>query len=240
MAKIRLNNDKRGVLHGLAARVVKATPIDPSTEARVNKAEKVYDSTFAALASATVKAVVKTQNAKEMVVLKKHRFLADCHQIWGVNLDTQEVIQVNLFNATAYQRIHPINHLHDYNERHVRQRDENTARDKTEISVIQGGKGSYQSPLPLNAKTLRLTGELKRATEELNIAITLDAEKRSTILNDFTALIECSKTFEDVVAIWPEAAEVTDEIMGHSQQVALMSSDAVERIKANMAIRNKP
>lgn len=50
-------------------------------------------------------------------------------------------------------------------------------------------------------------------------------------------MIGGSRNYEDVVAVWPEAKVVSDQIVGLSQQVSLMSSEAVDRIAANMKAR---
>jgi len=78
---------------------------------------------------------------------------------------------------------------------------------------------------------------LKAAYDELQMASGADRERRATISRDFYALIESCRNFEDVIAVWPEANKVTDKVIGLGQQVSLMSSEAIDRIHANMATR---
>lgn len=61
---------------------------------------------------------------------------------------------------------------------------------------------------------------------------------RAAKLADYTALINAMRNFEDVVAVWPEAQEMTERV---GQQAALplvhVNEDLVARIKADVATR---
>lgn len=52
------------------------------------------------------------------------------------------------------------------------------------------------------------------------------------IKEDMEALIFSSKTFEDVVEIWPGAADLQDEICRKSTQLSTLGEDTIKRIKS--------
>ena len=54
-------------------------------------------------------------------------------------------------------------------------------------------------------------------------------------LNDFKALIEGSRSFNEIEAVWPAASELRSSIVGESAALTVLSEDVVARIKADPA-----
>ena len=240
MTKIRLNRDKRDILQRLAAEVIKDTPIDPTIEKRVKDAHNGYDKAHAAVVKAALGVYNKAYKPDDLKVLKRHGVLVDALSLDFVNLDTRHNGRVRLFNDYKFQRENlpkGVGHAHRLTaeEHNVYRMAEEKAMDKARVKVAE--KGKYTAYLTMTDAMPKMLGDLKGAKDELQIAESADDEKRRTIAMDFNALIESARTFEDVCAVWPEAKTVSGEIVGLSQQVSLMSDDAVERIRQNMQTR---
>jgi len=60
----------------------------------------------------------------------------------------------------------------------------------------------------------------------------LKAAKRSK-LDDYVALIEASRTFEDVVEIWPGAEALREQITSRSTALVSLTPEVIARIKAD-------
>lgn len=54
---------------------------------------------------------------------------------------------------------------------------------------------------------------------------------------DYSALIAASRTFEDVIEIWPEAEELRDTICPKNTALTALGNGAIARIKADVASR---
>lgn len=238
MAKIRLNRDKRDILQTFAAKAVAATPIASDIEKRVTKSRIAYDKAFEASKAEVLKLHKDILPATDIAALRKHDLAASVDELTVVSLESRNVYVVDLFNKNAWTRdnVYPAKQGHEaqclYNG------ELSKAREANEVQVARNKTGTYYKPIAASAKLNKLNTKLLDALEEREIAERADGEKRRTIMDDFNALIESARTFEEVVEVWAEAAEVTSEIVGASQQVSLMSTDAVARIQANMAARH--
>lgn len=236
MAKIRLNQDKREVLMRLALQAVEDTPIDSAIEKRKANALKAYDKLFDKLAAAGNAALSKTLPEDEVKVLRKHNMITSSLGILVIDLDSRNTFTISLFNQAQYFRIHGKVEDKSFEEAQKYRNDLVNHKESLEATVVANGLG-YTRPVGCTSKVNKLHLQLQDAKNEMDIALSADKERRAGIKADFSALISTARNFEDVVAVWPEAKEVTDQIVGMSQQVSLMSTDAVTRIQANMASR---
>lgn len=240
MAKIRLSNDRRDILRRLAAEAVAATPIEPATEKRVADARKDYDTLFAELAKQTVVELKKAVPAGDLRVCRKYDLTHKATVIHVMDLDSRDAFNVDLFNETAFDRKHLRGKQPwalSYEERQAFSRDKDKAMEKVQVELIERGPGTHHRFLTATPSMVKLRGKLNAAEQELEIAEGIDGDRRRNISRDFEALIAGARTFEDVCEAWPEAKTVTDKIVGDSQQISLVSSDAIDRIRKNMAAR---
>jgi hypothetical protein len=55
--------------------------------------------------------------------------------------------------------------------------------------------------------------------------------------NDFYTLIDSALTYEELVAVWPAADALREQILGTSRAIAVMSAEVVARIRADAAAK---
>ena len=243
MPKTRLNRDKRDVLHALAAHAVQDTPLDPAIEKRVKAARVMFDRIHERRQAEAGVLVARKYPAGDMKTLAKYELTKHVQSVLFVDLDTKDHFNVELFNDHKWSRENRAVDPHSY--------EENSRRKAARAEVVKGislevpsgspSQPSYmRSPSALEAsgKLIGMRRVLKEALDELNVAEHADKERRDSIQRDFVALIEGSRTFEVVIEAWPEAKKVTDQIVGAGRAVSLVSSEAIERIRANMQARN--
>ncbi len=246
--KTRLNRDMRTVLTRLAIKVVQDTPIDPDIERRVTKAITGYDNAFKLLASEATKLVNKAYTPGEILILRKFGFSEKVNDPMFVDLDDRDRFQVELFNNKQYDRkldqakrlgAEKDSDRTSWEERQKASATHDKAKKAVMVEVVVNkGARVYGHRAITGTKALsKLRGKLIDAGHELDMGEGADDERRRTILQDFRALIESSRNFEDVVIVWPEAKTVTDQIVASGQAISLMSVEAVKRIQANMKSR---
>jgi hypothetical protein len=233
MAKTRLNEDKRHVLRTLAYKAVAATPIDPAIEKRVKKAWEAYDKLIESMAKEAVTLVKQQVSDADLKVLKKYGCVTTNHTLIFVDLDTRHVFEVSLFNEKRWRKDNPRSE-HNFEEQQKWHKSLRKATANTEISIPSR---HTCKTLKASKKLIKLNSTSRDVTNELEMARGADQNKRNGIMRDFDALIQGSRTFEDVVEYWPEAKEVTLQIVGSGTEVSLVSNQAKERILANMATR---
>ncbi len=86
----------------------------------------------------------------------------------------------------------------------------------------------YCSIYPLDAKQTDLFAEWEKATTAHKEAV------RQKLL-DYNGLIIASRTWEDVIEIWPEAATIKPEFANYP--LTILSAEVIERIKADVSTR---
>ncbi len=243
MPKTRLNRDKRDVLHTLAARAIQATPLDPAVEKRVKVAREAFDRLFERRRAEVAVLVGRKYPAGDMKTLAKYELTKYVQSVLFVDLDTKDHFNVELFNGRKWERENPSSNTYSYEYDHRRKaaRAEVVKGISLEVPSNSPSQPSYmvsKTAVEASGKLVGMRGASKEALDELDIAEHADKERRDNIQCDFVALIEGSRTFEDVIEAWPEAKEVTDQIIGAGRAISLVSSEAIERIHANMKARN--
>ena len=246
MPKTRLNRDKRDVLHYLAARAVDATPIEPVIEKRVKVAQAAFDRVHDAQVAEARSIIARKVPAADLKVLARYELTKKMSSVVFVDLDSRNQFAVVMFNDNKYNRDHLTGGVASasWEERQKYQADKQKAVDTSEVELpVRSSSqisrfGASTTAIEASAKLIKLASQYKDAGEELGLAERADRDKRENIKRDFVALIEGSRTFEDVVEVWPEAKEVSDQIIGAGRAVSLVSLDAIERIQANMKARN--
>ena len=86
----------------------------------------------------------------------------------------------------------------------------------------------YCNTYPLDAKQTDLFDEWLMAVQKHNEAI----DKK---LSDYRGLIIASRTWEDVIDVWPEAKTIKPEFANYP--LSILSADVIERIKADVSTR---
>ncbi len=246
MPKTRLNRDKRDVLLRLAARAVEATPICPATEKRVKVAQAAYDRAHDDQVTEALAIVAKKVPVSDLKVLAKYKLTKRVGWVRFADLDGGGgVFQVSLFNERKWDRENGAVFLaqHEYGEVQKFRASKMVAEKAAEIVLPVGPKitrsfSNDGAPKEASSKLAKLQVKFVLVFEELRLAERADSDERDSIRRDFIALIESSRTFEDVVEIWSEAKQVTDQIVGSGRDISLVSIDAVERIRNNMESRN--
>lgn len=79
-------------------------------------------------------------------------------------------------------------------------------------------------------ETLELLKNHKRLDKALS-------DNYSTIRKNYFILIEDSKYYEDVVAVWPEAQEVQSDIICNSLELSRVNNNVIDSIKADIRRR---
>lgn len=106
------------------------------------------------------------------------------------------------------------------------------------------GAGSYYSwfhfekglgPLSLGCRTFLVDGDTTAAVIAWEKAKESRDDAIRTKINDYQALIQASRYFEDVLEIWPEAEKLRGDIGLNT--VSTISLDVLDRIKADISTR---
>ena len=228
MAKTRLNNDKRDILSRLAMDVVRKTPIDMAITDRLEKAIKELNKTHDNQVAEARRIVQKACPEADLKVLRRYGLVNKYTNLSFIDLDTRDVVCVDLLSRTVFWANNPDADSSDYTK--AVSKEEN----RIEAAVGHGHEGRRYEASP---KLVYSQLVFKEAIAEYNVASEADYKIKTTILQDFEALISSSRTFEDVVEVWPEAKTVAGEIVASGQQISIMSTDAINRIRNNMLSR---
>lgn len=87
---------------------------------------------------------------------------------------------------------------------------------------------NHRTPHLMNEEQAASFDRYEALREEYKAAI----NRRVT---NFDALIEASRTFDEVAAVWPAAEQLRERICGQSRAVSIMSEDTLARIKGDPA-----
>jgi hypothetical protein len=241
MARTRLSNEKRAILRGLAKKVVAETPINPIVEKRVKKAIKLHTELRVKMAAVAVQIRNTTFSTQEEKTLNKFDLVKAAQTtLRFIELDTGRIIEIPLFNNTAYDEQNaPAEGFESlgYEATEKYETTKTIVKEACEVT-IPSARSEYQIySFQTTKQLIKLYGQCADARTELNMAQQIDKDTRHVIMRDFDALISGCRTFEDVVDVWPEAVQLTDRICGTGEAVSLISDQAKARIMANMATR---
>jgi hypothetical protein len=93
-------------------------------------------------------------------------------------------------------------------------------------------------PLSISCKTFLVSDETAAAVIRWENALKDHQEAIKAKVEDYRALVNSSRYFEDVTDIWPEAESVRDEI--GTNALTVISPDLIKRIKADVGTRWQP
>ncbi len=240
MAKTRLNREKRDILRGLAIKIVKDTPINPDIEKRVKNAKHNYKKTFSNLVTVAKTIRNNAFPAAEEKILKKYNLTDEHTHIMFTDEETRQPIRIELFDVRSWElENEPAEGIQSatYEVRCQYDTDRRIAQNACQYAIPKSDR--YTSfHFVANRPLMKLYNKLQTIKDELQMATESDADMRHVIMRDFEALIFGSKTFEEVVEIWPEATQLTDRICSDGTSVTLVSDEAKARIMQNMITRN--
>lgn len=241
--KTRMTGTRRGILYRFACSVVKDTPIDKAITKRVANARTSYIGAYESTRCEAKAIVNKKFTEEDMKVLKRLECACKTEVIRLIDLDTRKNYQFDLFNRRVFNitylgnSIGRTDHL-NVSDTQVYMDACKKAQSGCEIYVPVSAAG-YQPKLIFEAskKFVMYAASLKHAEDELIIAEELELDAHSKTLRDFQALIQISRTYEDVLKVWPEAEKVSSEVITECRALSTINQDAIERIRANMEAR---
>ncbi len=87
-----------------------------------------------------------------------------------------------------------------------------------------------------NRQALLLTGDAEAAYDDYTAKLKkLEAERKAR-RRDFSALVSGTPSFNALVEVWPAVDTLREQIVGSSTALAVLSSEVVDRIKADPAL----
>lgn len=97
-----------------------------------------------------------------------------------------------------------------------------------------------RAPLvPSNRGCFTLTYEWSKETATLvdlyNLNLTLHEKAIEKIASDYYTLIHASRTFDEVVAIWPAAERLRGQLVGVKANLPALSNEFIDRVRAHNA-----
>lgn len=84
----------------------------------------------------------------------------------------------------------------------------------------------------------RVCMQMKDAMEAFGAAERAAEQHTAQLRQSYVALISGARNLEDVAAVWPEANELRDQFIADNQLPALLSDEALNLIRADVAQRN--
>jgi len=112
--------------------------------------------------------------------------------------------------------------------------------DDTSFTTPSSGHYCHNRALSINAEEEKVFTDYKLLIENAEKSANAIIKDRQSVLDDYYALIRSSKYFEQVLEVWGEASEVSEQ-MGRTiadNAVSVVSSDALERIKQDQLKRS--
>ena len=112
--------------------------------------------------------------------------------------------------------------------------------DDTSFTTPSSGLYCHNRALSINAEEEKVFTDYKLLIENAEKSANAIIKDRQSVLDDYYALIRSSKYFEQVLEVWGEASEVSEQ-MGRTiadNAVSVVSSDALERIKQDQLKRS--
>lgn len=96
------------------------------------------------------------------------------------------------------------------------------------IPYTPDGYCNRHTPYLMNEDQAKAVEDYSKALKEYDASV-------KTRVNDFEALIYISRTFEDLVEIWPSAGRLRERICGTNTSIAAINDDVIKRIKSDAA-----
>lgn len=112
--------------------------------------------------------------------------------------------------------------------------------DDTTFKTASSSTYCHNRALSINTEEEKVFTDYKLLIENAEKSANAIIKDRQSVLDDYYALIRSSKYFEQVLEVWGEASEVSEE-MGRTiadNALSVVSSDAVERIKQDQLRRS--
>lgn len=112
--------------------------------------------------------------------------------------------------------------------------------DDTSFTTPSSGHYCHNRALSINAEEEKVFTDYKLLIENAEKSANAIIKDRQSVLDDYYALIRSSKYFEQVLEVWGEASEVSEQ-MGRTiadNAISVVSSDALERIKQDQLKRS--
>lgn len=112
--------------------------------------------------------------------------------------------------------------------------------DDTTFKTASSSSYCHNRALSINTEEEKVFTDYKLLIENAEKSANAIIKDRQSVLDDYYALIRSSKYFEQVLEVWGEASEVSEE-MGRTiadNALSVVSSDAVERIKQDQLRRS--
>ena len=112
--------------------------------------------------------------------------------------------------------------------------------DDTSFTTASSGHYCHNRALSINSEEEKVFTDYKLLIENAEKSANAIIKDRQSVLDDYYALIRSSKYFEQVLEVWGESSEVSEQ-MGRTiagNAVSVVSSDALERIKQDHFIRS--
>ena len=112
--------------------------------------------------------------------------------------------------------------------------------DDTSFTTASSGHYCHNRALSINSEEEKVFTDYKLLIENAEKSANAIIKDRQSVLDDYYALIRSSKYFEQVLEVWGESSEVSEQ-MGRTiagNAVSVVSSDALERIKQDQLKRS--
>jgi hypothetical protein len=112
--------------------------------------------------------------------------------------------------------------------------------DDTSFTTASSGHYCHNRALSINSEEEKVFTDYKLLIENAEKSANAIIKDRQSVLDDYYALIRSSKYFEQVLEVWGEASEVSEQ-MGRTiadNAVSVVSTDALERIKQDQLKRS--
>lgn len=232
MTKTRLNNNYRHVLTRHVYKFLDELQLNPNEHREVRAAQRRRDTVSAKLTAAAIAAVKAWVPDKDMDTLRRYSLTKKISRATFVpDGDSSLAFAVELFDAAPFDR--DIDAM-QADELAQRDRDREKAFEAAQIEVPVSPRdvGVHADrrliPCPKIMHTLNKDFEL--AVREEGEAKKRLREKHHKLMTSLQTLIDGSRYYEDVVAVWPQAAEVQDRIIGQRKAISVLSTEALDDI----------
>lgn len=245
MARHRLNKLDRNILRSYAQRKVSETPLGDLDD-RLATAEARHTAARNQLADLLRRKIEAKFPPAEMDVLAKYNFTTFPDPVVVVDLSTGKARWDRPFMyVTNDDRNEAAGYVRNFNGcwvlpggRKARVFNKESLEQLYERSGAPKVPGNYKDPpLGLTAEEMRLFNDWADAHEERQLRRDQRLDELKRIYEDYDALIDHCRTFEQLVELWPEAEACRPDIIGTGTALTTVSAESITRIQANVATR---
>lgn len=235
MPKLRLNKSYRALLQSHARKFVESLPLSPEDTKELREAEQRRDAVSAALIAKARTFVAARLPEVDMDVLRRY----DATFKTG---DARFMVETNhdlVFVVSFYDDLYGCRGYYDltYDEQRALGKKREMEEAEARIEVPRWGRHGNMILCDQELYDMHKDFELAKR-EETHARKTLD-ERQCGLRRSLETLIETAKYYEDVVAVWPAAAEVRAELGGPQQALTVLSQDAIDEIGEAMKLHQK-